>query len=87
MPPLVEGNTPLNTRDIETNSSILGPDNTNGPSSPTSNEALAAVEAESNTPFNTRDIETNSGILGPDNTNGPSSPTSNEALTAVEGKD
>jgi hypothetical protein len=81
----VEGNTPFNIQDIDTNSGIPGPDNANGPSSPTSeNEALAAVEG--NTPFDIQGIETNSGIPGPDNDNGPSSPTSeNEALAAVEG--
>jgi hypothetical protein len=87
MLPLVEGNTPLNTRDIETNSSILGPDNTNSSSSPTSNEALIVVKVESNTPFNTWDIETNSSILGPDNTNSPLSPKLNEALIVVKGID
>jgi hypothetical protein len=87
MPPLVEGNTPLNTRDIETNSSILGPNNTNSPSLLILNEALIVVKVESNTPFNTRDIETNSSILGPSNTNSPLLLTLNEALIVVKGKD
>jgi hypothetical protein len=80
----VEGNTPFNIQDIDTNSGIPGPDNTNSPLSPTSeNEALIAVEG--NTPFNIQGIETNSGILGPNNNNSPLLPTSeNEALVAVK---
>jgi hypothetical protein len=51
MSSLVEGNTSFNIQDIETNSSILGPNNTNSLLLLTSkNEVLIVVE--SNTPFN-----------------------------------
>ena len=42
----VESNTPFNTRDIETNSGILGPNNTNSPLLLILNEVFIVVKGK-----------------------------------------